>query len=132
MPKHAKKENTAAAAVKHLNNLTFEFNNGARPERAGMLLEALAKFVERQDADKQLLAGDLESVMQWVDTVKKLLLRALELEASNKDGTRSAAARGNIEMALGILTRLNDPVFASSCKKKSKAAPHASVRKFKG
>lgn len=124
MSKHAKKENTAADAVRHLNNLAARFNDSSvHPESAAKLVEAVAHFIERQEADKQALQEDLDSVVQWAGTVQKLLVRAQQLQAeSGANGkARSAAAKGNIDEALSILNRLKDPIFAASRTKKHDA-----------
>jgi len=125
MAKHAKNEATAAEAVKHLTNLAVQFNDSAvHAESAAKMMKAMANFIERQEVEKQQLQYELESVKLWVDTVQKLLTRADDLAAANKSSRLgpSSAARGNIEMALGILSRLKDPDFAASRKKKP-AAP---------
>jgi len=111
-------------AIKQLTGLAAQFNDSAtNPQSVAKLSAALATFVEQQKAEQ--LQGDLELVMGWVKTVQLLLKRAAELQAANKDGARgpAAAAKGNIQEAIVILSRLNDPKFAASRKKKPTQTP---------
>jgi hypothetical protein len=123
------KEATAAEAIKYLTGLAMQFNNSAtNPESATKLRQALASFIERHDGKKQPLQDDLESVKFWAESAQLLLKRAVDLAASKKSGSGPAyAARGNIDMALGILNRLRDPAFAASRVKKDKIQPTMAV-----